>query len=150
MAKVKFIHVPYKGAGASTAAVIANEAQLLFSGTGASVPYIRNGRLRAIAVSSAKRVSVLPDVPSVAEAGLPGYDVDGWYGIMLPARTPKAIVEKIHRDVRDVAALPEVAAQIQNAGFEAGGLTPAEFDAYVKKEMKKWSVVIREAGIKGE
>ncbi len=150
LAKIKFIHVPYKGAGASTAAVLAGEAQLLFTATGASVPHIRSGRIRAIAVSSAKRVSVLPDVPSVAESGLPGYDVDGWYGIMAPAGTPKAIVDRIYRDVAEIIAMPEVAAQIQGAGFELGGMPPAQFSDYVKAEVRKWGAVIREAGIKGE
>jgi len=150
MAKIKFIHVPYKGAGAATAAVLAGEAQLLFTATGASVPHIRSGRIRAIAVSSAKRVSVLPDVPSVAESGLPGYDVDGWYGIMAPARTPKAIIDRIYRDVVDIIKTPEVSAQIQTAGFELGGMPPAQFSDYIKAEMKKWDAVIKEAGIKGE
>ena len=150
MAKIRFIHVPYKGAGASTAAVLAGETPLLFSGTGASVQYIRSGRIRAIAVSSAKRVSVLPDVPSVAESGIPGYDVDGWYGIMAPARTPKAVIDRIYRDVAEVIRTPEVAAQIQNAGFELGGMPPAQFGAYIDKEIRKWGAVIREAGIKGE
>jgi tripartite-type tricarboxylate transporter receptor subunit TctC len=150
MAKIKFIHVPYKGAGAATAAVLSGEAQLLFTATGASVPHIRNGRIRAIAVSSAKRVSVLPDVPSVAESGLPGYDVDGWYGIMAPARTSKAVIDKIYRDVLDVIKTPDVAAQLQTAGFELGGMPPAQFGDYIKAEIRKWGVVIREAGIKGE
>ena len=150
MAKIKFIHVPYKGAGAATAAVLSGEAQLLFTATGASVPHIRNGRLRAIAVSSARRVSVLPDVPSVAESGLPGYDVDGWYGIMAPAGMPRAIIERIYRDVLDVIKMPDVAAQIQTAGFELGGMPPAQFSDYLNAEIRKWSVVIREAGIKGE
>ncbi|MGE5525908.1 MAG: Bug family tripartite tricarboxylate transporter substrate binding protein [Rhodospirillaceae bacterium] len=150
MAKIKFIHVPYKGAGAATAAVLAGEAQLLFTATGASVPHIRSGRIRAIAVSSAKRVSVLPDVPSVAESGLPGYDVDGWYGIMAPAGTPKAIIDKIYRDVLAIIKTPEVAQQIQTAGFEVGGMPPDEFRDYIKNEINKWGVVIKEAGIKGE
>lgn len=150
MAKVRFNHVPYKGAGASTAAVLAGEAQLLFTVAGASVSHIRSGRLRALAVSSARRAAILPEVPSVAEAGLAGYDVDGWFGVMLPAGTAPRLVDRLYRDFADVIAIPEVAAQIQGAGFEVGGMPPAQFRNQVVAEIRKWAAVIREAGIKGE
>jgi tripartite-type tricarboxylate transporter receptor subunit TctC len=150
LARVQFNHVPYKGAGASVAAVVAGEAQLLLSATGATVPQVRAGRVRALAVTSSKRVSVLPDVPTVGESGLPGYDVDGWYGVMLPARTPRALVDRIHGDLADIIRTADVQAQIQAAGFEVVGMPPTRFTQYINAEIKKWGTVIREAGIKGE
>ncbi len=150
LAGLDLVHVPYKGAGAATAAVVAGEAQFLFTATGASIPHIKSGRIRPIAITSAKRVAVLPDVPTVAESGLPGYEVDGWYGMMAPGKTPKAVIDKIYADVLEVLKIPEVAGQIQATGFEQGGMPPAEFARYIKSEMKKWQIVIKEAGIRGE
>ena len=149
VADVKFIHVPYKGAGAATAAIVGGEVQLLFTAPGAALSQVKAGRLRALAVTSAKRVGVMPDVPSVTEVGLAGCVVDGWYGLLAPAGTPKVLVDRIYNDVLAVMKLPDVAAKLQGAGFELDGRTPAQFKQYLQEEMKKWGAVIVEAGLRG-
>jgi len=149
-ASVKMVHVPYKGAGAATAAVVAGETQMLFSATAAVMPQVKSGRIKALAVTSARRWPSIPDVPTVAEAALPGYAVDGWYAMLAPARTPKPIVNRIYSDVAEILKMPDVAARIEAAGFEVSGITPAEFAQYIDRELRKWSAVIREAGIRAE
>jgi tripartite-type tricarboxylate transporter receptor subunit TctC len=148
--RINVVHVPYKGAGAAVAAVVANQSQLLFTATGAAMPQIKSGRVRALAVTSAKRVLALPDVPTVAESGLPGYVVDGWYAILAPGQTPKHVVDRVYRDIANTLKMPDVAAQIEAAGFEVGGIPPAEFARYIDRELQKWGTVIKEAGIKAE
>ncbi|MDB5921273.1 MAG: hypothetical protein JWN13_209 [Betaproteobacteria bacterium] len=150
IAGIDMVHVPYKGAGAATAAVVAGQSQVLFTATGAANPQIKSGRLRALAVTSAKRVPSLPDVPTVAESGLPGYVVEGWYAMLAPGKTPKPIVDRIYRDLASTLKMPEVAAQIEAAGFEVNGLPPRDLARYIDAELKKWGAVIKEAGIKGE
>jgi tripartite-type tricarboxylate transporter receptor subunit TctC len=150
MAQIDMVHVPYKGAGAATAAVVAGQSQTLFTATAAVLPQIKNGRLKALGVSSAKRVPSMPDVPTIAESALPGYEVDGWYAMLAPGKTPKAVLDRIYRDIVDIIKTPEVAAQIQAAGFDVGGMPSAEFARYIDAELKKWGTVIKEAGIKGE
>lgn len=150
LAGIDMVHVPYKGAGAATAAVVGGQSPVLFTATGAVIPQMKAGRLRALAVTSAKRVPSLPDVPTVAEAALPGYAVDGWYAMLAPGKTPKPVIDRIYRDVVDVMKMPDVSAQIQAAGFDVGGLSPAELARYIDAELKKWGTVIKEAGIKGE
>jgi len=149
-AGVKMVHVPYKGAGAATAAVVAGETQMLFSATAAVMPQVKSGRIKALAVTSARRWPSIPDVRTVAEAALPGYAVDGWYAMLAPARTPKPIVNRIYSDVAEILKMPDVAARIEAAGFEVSGITPAEFAQYIDRELRKWSAVIREAGIRAE
>lgn len=146
-AGVKMIHVPYKGAGAATAAVVAGQMQMLFSATAAVQPQVKSGRLKALAVTSAKRWPSLPDVPSVAEAALPGYEVDGWYAMLAPGKTPKAVVNRIYADLADILKTPDVTARVEAAGFRINGLTPEAFAKVIDRDLKKWSVVIREAGI---
>lgn len=150
VADIKFIHVPYKGAGAATAAVVGGEAQLLFTAPSAALPQVKAGRLRALVVTSAKRVGVLPDVPSVVEAGLAACVVDGWYGMLAPAGTSKALIERIYNDVLSTMKLPDVSTKLQAAGFELDGRPPAQFKQYLHDEMKKWGAVIGEAGLRGE
>jgi tripartite-type tricarboxylate transporter receptor subunit TctC len=147
---ISLVHVPYKGAGAATAAVVGGQSQILFTATGAANPQIKAGRLRALAVTSAKRVPSLPDIPTVAESGVPGYVVDGWYAMLAPGKTPRAVVDRIYRDVATTLKMPEVAAQIETAGFAVGGIPPAEFGRYIDAELRKWGAVIKEAGIKAE
>lgn len=147
MAGIDMTHVPYKGAGAAVAAVVAGQTQLLFTATGAAIPHIKSGRLKALAVTGAKRSPVLPDVPTVAESGLPGYEVDGWYSMLAPGRTPKAVVDRIYADVVDALKMPDVSAKIYSLGFEVGGMPPAKFGQYIQSELIKWGAVIKEAGI---
>src|SRR5690606_9678626 len=133
VAGIEFNHVPYKGAGASTAAVVSGEAKLLFTATSAALPQSNAGRLKPSMVTSRQRVSLLPDVPSVVEAGLPGCVMEQWYGFIAPAGTPKALIERIYTDVSAVMKLPEVTSKLQAAGFQLDGRPPAEFRQYLQE-----------------
>jgi tripartite-type tricarboxylate transporter receptor subunit TctC len=148
MAAVELVHVPFKGAGAAVAGAVAGETQLVTTSTGAGVPFIKAGRLRPLVVTSAKRATVLPDTPTVAESGVPGYEVNVWFGLLAPAKTPKAVINKIHADVREVLKLPEVLAQFNTASMEPGGMPPAEFENILKAEATRMQTVIKEAGIR--
>ena len=150
MAGVEMVHIPYKGAGAATAAVVAGQVQLLFTSTGAAMPHIKSGRLRALGVTTAKRSPALPDVPTVAETGLAGFQVDGWYALVAPARTPKNVIERIYRDTSTVLKQPDIVARIEAVGLEPAGISPQEFGNYIRAELRKWGTLIREAGIKAE
>ncbi len=150
MAGIDLVHVPYKGAGAAAAAVVAGEVPLLITSSGATIPFIKAGRLRPIAVTTRNRIAVLPDVPTIAQSGLPGFDIDGWFGILAPAGTPKPVVNKIQSDIAQSLKNPELAAQLQGAGFELGGVSPAEFQRIINADMKRLQVVIREGSIKVE
>jgi tripartite-type tricarboxylate transporter receptor subunit TctC len=115
----------------------------------AALPQIKAGRLRPLLVTSAKRVSMLPDVPSVVEAGLPGALMEQWYGYIAPAGTPKPVVECIYADLVTVMKLPDVSAKLQAAGFQLDGMPPAKFRDYLAEEMKKWGAIIKETGLQG-
>ena len=148
MAGLKMTHVPYKGAGAATTAVVSGEVPMLMTSPGASIPFIKAGRLRALAVGSGKRVKALPEVPTVAEAALPGYEVDGFYGVLAPAKTPRAFVDKLYAELDRILKLPEINKQLEARGFDPVSYTPEQFTAHVKKEMQKWPPVFKAAGIK--
>ncbi len=140
-------HVPYKGAGQANAAVFAGEVQMLFTSPLAAAPFIKAGRLRALAVTSAKRVGMMEQVPAVAEL-LPGYEVQNFFGVLVPAGTPKPIIAKLHHEIARITTLPDVKQQFDALGFEAVDYGPEQFTAYVKSEMAKWSKVFAERGIK--
>jgi tripartite-type tricarboxylate transporter receptor subunit TctC len=150
MAGIDMVHVPYKGAGPAAAAAVSGEAPYLITSTGAVVPFIKGNRLRAIAVTSATRAPVLPEVPTIAEAGIPGYELSVWFGMMAPAKTPKTLIDKIYADVAEAIKTPELNAQLQGAGFVPGGMPPAAFEKIIKTDMQKLQKVIKEAGIKAE
>jgi tripartite-type tricarboxylate transporter receptor subunit TctC len=147
---VRMIHVPYKGAGAATAAVVGGQSQMVFTATAAVLPHVKSGRIRALAVTSGKRWPSMAEVPTVAEAAVPGYEVDGWYAMLAPGATPRPVVNRIYRDVLDIIKTPEMATRIEAAGFLVSGIPPAEFGRYIDRELKKWGAVISEAGIKAE
>jgi tripartite-type tricarboxylate transporter receptor subunit TctC len=149
-AGIKMIHVPYKGAGAATAAVVAGQVQMLFTATAAAMPHVKSGRIKALAVTSGKRWPSMPDVPTVAEAALPGYEVDGWYAMLAPGKTPKPVVNKIYNDLAEILKMPDVSTRIQAVGFQVSGMTPDEMARYVDRELKKWGTVIKEAGIRAD
>ena len=150
MAAVEMISVPYKGAGASNAAVVAGQVQVLSTALGAALPFVKSGRLRAIAVLGAKRTPVAPEIPTAVESGLKDYIVDGWFAALAPAKTPVRIVEQLQKDFAAVYKQPDVAARLFDGGFDAGTLTPKETTAFIEVEMAKWGKLIKEAGIKGE
>ncbi len=150
MARIGLIHVPYKGAGAATGAVVAGQTQFLITATGAVISQIRGNRLRAIAVTGTSRSQALPEVPTVAESGLPGYSAAGWYAIVGPGGMPKRLVNKIYDDVVATIRRADVAAQIRTLGFDYGAMPPEEFARYVAKELTTWGSVIKEAGIRAD
>jgi tripartite-type tricarboxylate transporter receptor subunit TctC len=149
-AKVDMLHVPFKGAGPAAIDVIAGHTSLMFSGLLASVPQVRAGKLRALGVGSLKRNPVLPDVPSIAEAGVPGYETVNWFGLVAPAGTPPAIVERLHKEIAAVQDLPQVKKQFDSDGATIVRMSPAAFGDYMVTDMNKWERVVKEGGIKAK
>jgi tripartite-type tricarboxylate transporter receptor subunit TctC len=147
MAGIDIVHVPYKGGPPAATDLIAGQIELLFFNTPAALPYIKTGRLRALGVSTAKRSPLLPDVPTIAESGVPAFDTDVWFGLVAPAGTPPEIIAKTHRDVVQVVALPEVRRQLLDIGAEPVANTPDEFAARIRKESGLWSRVVQAAKI---
>jgi tripartite-type tricarboxylate transporter receptor subunit TctC len=150
MAGINIVHVPYKAGTAANLDLIAGRIQIGFAST-TSVPHIKSGRLIALGVTSARRSSALPDVPTIAEAGLPGYVASAWYGVLVPARTPKAIIDRLNADFRKATRVPEVV-QIQSQLMiePTTSATPAEFEAFLDRERRKWGDVARRSGAKIE
>lgn len=144
MADVNMVHVPYKGSAPAVTNLIGGQIQVMFDSS--VVPHIKSGRLRPLAVTSAKRSSALPEVPTMAEAGLPGYEATAWFGILAPAGTPQSIIDKLNTEL--VAALRDPATQawMTAQGFEALGGTPEQFAAHIKAETAKWAKVVKESG----
>ena len=149
-AKVDMLHVPFKGAGPATLDVVAGHTNLLFGGLLATLPQVRSGRLRALGVGSLRRNPILPDVPSIAEAGVPGYETVNWFGLVAPVATPGAIVERLHREVTAVQNLPEVQKQFDADGATVLRMRPSEFRDYMVADMNKWERVVKEGGIKAQ
>jgi tripartite-type tricarboxylate transporter receptor subunit TctC len=149
-AGVNMLHVPFKGGGPALTDVIGGHTKLAFATTITGAPHVRAGKLRAIGVGATRRQSVLPDVPTVAEAGLPGYDVANWVGIVAPAGTPEAIVAKLHKEISAIQELPEFRNQLSNGGAETRTMSPAEFGDFMEKELVKWGRVVQEGGIKAQ
>ena len=150
MAGLKMTHIPYKGSPQATFDLIAGQFEIMF-GIGSSVmPEVRNGRLRAIAVTTATRLPVLPEVPTVAESGLPGFEAVTWFGFVAPAGTPREIVNKLNAEITRVTALPEVKQQLAAQSIDPLNGTPDQFTAYIRDEIAKWARVVREARIQAE
>ena len=144
------ISVPYKGGGPAMIAVVGNETHLSFATPPSSLPYVKNGRLKAIAVTSAKRSAALPDLPTISEAGVAGYDVDGWVGLFAPAGTPDRIVERLYAEVVKVLRVPEVKELVLAGGSETSGISGEEIRAKVRTETAMWAKVVNTTGIKIE
>ena len=147
-AKVDIVHVPYKGTGPMVTDLMGGQTQLTFNGVPPIIGQIKGGKLRPLAVGSAKRVPSLPDVPTIAESGYPGFETSQWYGILLPAGTPAPIVERLHREIVAALAKPETTKRIVEDGGVAVGNSPAEFAALIAREEKRWGEVVRGAGVK--
>jgi tripartite-type tricarboxylate transporter receptor subunit TctC len=147
MAAIEMLHVPYRGAGPAFTDLIPGRVDVMFNNIGAVLPLIRGGKLRGLGVTTAKRTPAAPDLPPIAEAGLPGFDVSSWYGFFAPAKTPPDIIRKMHADT--VAALtdPTTRDKLESLGVAVKGSTPAELAAFLKAEMDKWGPVIKAAGI---
>jgi tripartite-type tricarboxylate transporter receptor subunit TctC len=145
MAGVDILHVPYKGGGPAMNDLIAGQVQLMFEGM-TSVQHAKSGKARILAVTTAKRSLVLPDVPTISEAGLPGYEVNSWYGVYLPAGTPQKIVTQLNQDIVQILRLPDVQARLASLGAEVVGSTEEQFTAFTKAEIDKWAKVVTASG----
>ena len=146
MAKVKMTFVGYKGAGPSVADAVAGQIQVVSAGFPSLIGYVQAGRLRSIAVTSRARSPVLPEVPTVDESGLPGYDVTSWYGLFAPPGTPAAIIDKLNAEVAAALKAPDVAERLAAMGAQAAPTTPAEFGRIVRSEIARWAPVVKASG----
>ena len=147
MAGVDIVHVPYKGGGSALAAVIGGEAQMTFSNLSVAMPQVQAGKVRGLAVTSRGRASALPQLPTVAESGIPDFETTAWVGLVGPRALPQALVQQIHRDVREILADPEMNRQILARGLEPGELSPDDFGRHIRADIERWRKVIRSAGI---
>ena len=150
IAKADMVHVPYKGTGPMLTDLLAGQTQATFTGSSPLIPHIKSGKLRALAVGSAVRIPSLPEVPTVAESGFAGFETSQWYGIIAPAKTPPAIIQKLSVEIAQVMKQPDVIARLSGDGTVMIGSTPNEFAAYISKEMKRWGEVVHDANIKAE
>lgn len=148
-AKVKLTHIPYRGSGPSVAAAVGGEVQTLFSGPGAAIPQIKAGKLRALAVTTAKRTPQLPDVPSLSEQGYKGFVIAGWYGLMGPIAMPKAAITTLNKAVTTVLN-GDAGNMLRTRGYEPVPTSPAEFDKFMRAEIARWSKAVKAYGISGD
>jgi len=144
------VHVPYKGAAPALADLLGGQVQVMFSTMPPALPHVTAGRLRALAVASLRRSPAAPELPTLDETALPGFEATTWHGVMVPAGTPSAIVAKLHDDIVAVLRTPEIAERLSSQGAEAIGNTPEEFASYIRRETAKWAKVVRESGAKLE
>ena len=147
MAGVDLLHVPYKGSGPAMPDVITGRVSMMFENMPGAISHIRAGTLRALAVTGLRRTSALPEVPTVSESGVPGYESLSWSGIAVPAGTPRDVVVRLNREINAILAAPEMRQRLADQGAEAVGGTPEAFAEHAKRERDKWSRVIRDANI---
>jgi tripartite-type tricarboxylate transporter receptor subunit TctC len=150
MAGVKMNHIPYKGTGPALTDTIGGQTDVFFSSTATAVPQVQAGKLRALAVTSAKRIAALPDVPTVGESGVKGYEVILWHGLIGPKGLPRPIVERINSEANKALQIKETAEQLQNDGVSPAGGTPEQFRSVIQKEIGVWRKVAADAGVKAE
>jgi tripartite-type tricarboxylate transporter receptor subunit TctC len=150
MAGIKSVHVPYKGSAPMVNDLLGGHIDMAFDNTPNVLPQVNSGKLRALGVSSPKRSSLAAEVPTVSEAGLPGYEVNVWFGIVAPAGVPPEIVEKLNRQINLILQMPDVKRRFQEQGVEPVGGTAAKFDDQIRAEIKKWAAVVHDAGIQPE
>jgi tripartite-type tricarboxylate transporter receptor subunit TctC len=148
VAGIDIVHVPYKGAGPSIAAILAGEIQMNISSTASTIGFIKAGRLRALASTGAKRGKALPELPTIAESGYPGYEAIQWYALVVPGGTPKSIVARIHKHSLKALQTADVRASMERLGLQQEPTTPEELVARIKKETAKWAAIIKDAGIR--
>jgi tripartite-type tricarboxylate transporter receptor subunit TctC len=147
---IRWTYIPYKGGAQAITDVIGGQAQVLFNGMLATYPYVKDGKLKALAISSAKRFATAPEIPTVAESGMPGFETGSWQGIVAPAGTPPEIVGKLHATVTAILATPEMRDRLDKAGSEPRPQSPAEFGAFIRDEKARWAKVVKDSGEKFE
>jgi tripartite-type tricarboxylate transporter receptor subunit TctC len=150
LAGVDIVHVPYKGAGPGQTALLAHEVDMMFNGIPPALPFVKTGKLKALAVGGAKRSPILPDVPTVAEASGLAFNTTGWYGVLAPPKTPRSIVNRLYSATVKALALPSVKDSLARQGVEPVGSSPEAFAKMLREEWVKWEKVIKAAGIKGQ
>lgn len=150
MAKIEMVHIPYKGAAQATAEVVAGQVHMSFSQPAVALPHAKAGRVKMLGVTGPRPLASWPEAQPVAAAGLPGFEASSWQGVLVPVRTPKPIITRLHRDIVAALRSPEVERRLLADGSEVGGGSPEEFGAYIRAEIAKWTRVVKEAGIKVE
>ena len=150
LAGIKLVSIPYKSSAQMTTDAIGGQIEVLFHNAPVLLPHLKSGGLRGIAITSAKRSPAVPDLPTMAEAGVPGFEITAWFGFMAPRGTPQAIIEKIHADVARIVASPEIQERILSQASEPVGNSPAEYAAFINSEIAKWRAVIKQANVKAE
>lgn len=148
MAGTKMSHVPYKGGGPAMIDLVAGNIQLVFATAASAVPQMKTGRIKGIAVTTAKRSGLVPDLPTISEAGLKGFDANNWYGIVVPAKTPRPIINRLNAEVAKILHMPDIKQFLFNQGLDVAPGTPEEFGAYIKSERAKWAKVVKASGAK--
>ena len=148
MAGVKLLHIPYKGGGPAVVSIVGGETSVLFATIPSSIQHFKTGRLIPLAVSSAKRSSALPELPTIAEAGVPGYEAIEWQGLMVPAGTSQNVIRTLYQATAKASQVPEVREKVAALGAEFVNSTPEEFDQFLKRELSVWAKVVKEVGIK--
>lgn len=146
-AEIDIVHVPYKGGPEATTALLGGQIDCLFAITSTALPHIEAGRLRALAVTSRARTALLPQVPTVSESGLPGFEAVTWFGFTVPTGTPRDIVDRLNTEIGKVLAMPELKKQLALQGIDVGGGTPEQFGAYMRDEFAKWGRLVKESGM---
>jgi tripartite-type tricarboxylate transporter receptor subunit TctC len=150
MAGVDLVHVPYKGSGQGIIGLISGEVAIFFPSVPTAMPHVKSKRVRALGVTTAMRVDSMPDVPPIAEAGLPGYEATQWFGVLAPAGTPRPIVDRLHKDITAGLRSPDVKQHLASEGAQIVASSPEQFAAYIRSETEKWARVVKAAGIKPE
>ena len=148
MAGVKMTHVPYKGGGPAMIDLVAGNIQLIFATAASTVPQIKAGKVKGIAVTTIKRSQLVPNLPTISEAGLKGFDANNWYGLLAPARTPRPIIDRLNAETTRILNLPDIKTILFNQGLDVAPGTPEQFAAYIKSERAKWAKVIKASGAK--
>ena len=149
-AGVDMVHIAYKGGGPASTALLAGEAQLMFGSVPASIPHVKTGRLRGVAVTGLTRSMLVPELPTIAESGYPGFNVTAWGSLMAPAGTPRNIIRRLNEEAVRVVRLPEMRQPINNTGYEPTGTTPEQLAGFIRTESAVWAKVIRDANIRAE
>jgi len=148
VAKINIVHVAYKGTAPALTDLLAGQVQMVFSTISPALPHVKTGKLRALGVTTEKRSKGAPEVPTIAEAGVPGFAVENWQGIVAPAKTPRAIVERLNREMVKILAQPALVELFGTQGLDPVGNTPAQFDKLIRAEIEKWTALVKAAGIK--
>src|SRR3989442_1792422 len=150
MTGVEMVHIPYKGAQPALTDVIAGQAQLMFATSASAIPYIKAGRLRALAVTTAQRSATVPELPTVSASGVPGFEAITWHGVVVPAATPAPLVERLNRDIVKALGMRDLRERLESLGAELAPGTPRDFAEYIAREIPKWAKVVKDSGARAE